>query len=97
MVVIERSLQRTHGLQVRLLEGAADGHYLADRLHLRAERRGGPVEFLERESGDLHDHIIQGRLEAGERLARDVIRDFVEREADGEKGGDLRDREPCRL
>jgi hypothetical protein len=34
-------------LPERLLEGAADGHHLADRLHLRAQHRFGARELLE--------------------------------------------------
>ena len=86
-------LQRAHGLQQRLLEGAADGHHFADRLHLRAERFVGAGEFLELPLGNLDDDVVERRLEAGRRLARDVVGDLVERVADGELGRDLGDRE----
>ena len=85
------------GLPERLLEGAADPHRLADRLHLRAERRVGAGELLEREAGELDDDVVERRLEARRRRLRQVVRDLVERVADGELGGDLRDRVAGRL
>ena len=97
VVIPQRCLQRTDGLQIRLLERAADRHDLADRLHLRAKRRRGPREFLEGKARNLHDHIVERRLEAGERLARDVVLDLVQRVADREERGDFGDREARRL
>ena len=86
-------LQAAHALPQRFLEGAADGHHLADGLHLRAERGVGAGEFLEGPFGNLGHHVIDGRLEAGRRLARDVVADLVQPVADGELGGDLGDGE----
>src|SRR5690606_38065215 len=43
------------------------------------------------------DDVVDHRLEAGRRLAGDVVGDLVERVADGELGGDLGDGEPGRL
>ena len=71
-------------------------HDLADALHLRAEPAVGAGELLEREARPLHDDVVDGRLERGAR-AGDVVRELVEREADGELGGDLRDRIAGRL
>ena len=85
--------EAAHALPERLLEGAADGHDFAHGLHLRAERGVGAGEFLEGPLGDLGDHVVDGRLEAGGRLAGDVVADLVEPVADGELGGDLGDRE----
>ena len=96
-MIPERRLQRAHRLQIRLLERAADRHDLADRLHLRPKRRRGPRKFLEGKARNLHDHIVERRLEAGERLARDVVLDLVQRVADGEERGDFGDREARRL
>ena len=84
-------------LPERLLEGAADPHRLADRLHLRAERRVGAGELLEGEARELDDDVVERRLEARRRRLRQVVRDLVERVADGELGGDLRDRVAGRL
>ncbi len=81
----------------RLLEGAANRHRLADRLHLRRQRRVGVGEFLERPARNLRHHIVDGRLETGRRLARDVVAQFVEPVADGEFRRDLGDGEAGRL
>ena len=84
-------------LPERLLEGAADPHRLADRLHLRAERRVGAGELLEREARELDDDVVERRLEARRRRLRQVVRDLVERVADRELRRDLRDRVAGRL
>ena len=83
--------KRSPGLHQGLFKGAADGHHLTDRFHLRAQRLVGAGKFLELPLGNLDHDIIDGWLEAGGRLARDVVGDFVERVADGELGGDFGD------
>ena len=90
-------LERPHALHERFLEGAADRHRLADRLHLRRQRPVGLRELLEVPARDLDDDVVDGRLEGGRREARDVVRDLVEVIAERELGGDLRDREAGRL
>ena len=80
-----------------LAEVAADAHRLAHRLHLRRQRPVGARELLEREARRLHDDVVDRRLERGRRRAGDVVRDLVERVADGEAGRDLRDRVARRL
>ena len=77
----------------RLFEGAADGHGLADGLHLRGERFVGTGEFLEGETRDLGDDVVDGGLEGGGCVAGDVVLQLIERVADGELGGDLGDGE----
>ena len=78
----------------RLLEGSADRHDFADRFHLRRQLRlSTPGKFLEREARDLRDDVVDRRLEARGRLARDVVANLVERVADRELGRDLGDRE----
>ena len=74
-------------------ERAPDGHRLAHALHRRAEDAGGAGQLLEGPARDLRDHVVDGGLEAGRRLAGDVVGDLVERVADGQAGGDLGDRE----
>ena len=87
-------LQRAQRLLQALLEGAADRHGFADRLHRGGEHVRGAGEFLEGEARDLGDDVIDGRLERGRRRAAgDVVGDFVERVADRELGRDLGDRE----
>ncbi len=84
-------------LEQRLRERAPDPHRLADRLHLRSERLVGAGELLEGEARELDDDVVEGGLEARRRRLRQVVRDLVERVADGELGGDLRDRIAGRL
>ena len=90
-------LQRADRLLERLPEGPADRHRLAHRLHRRGQDVLGLGEFLEGPAGDLHDAVVDRRLEGGHRLAGDVVRDLVEGVADGELRGDLGDREARRL
>ena len=89
--------QPAEGLLKRLLERPADGHDLADRLHLGGQHRVGLGELLERPAGNLGHHVVDRRLEAGRGLAGDVVANLVEPEADGQLGRDLGDREPSRL
>ena len=93
----ERRLQRPDRLQIRLLEGAADGHRLADGLHLGAEAPVGARELLEGEARNFHDHVVERGLEAGRSHLGYVVLELVERVADGEERGDLGDREASRL
>ena len=85
-------LERPHALHERFLERPANRHRLADRLHLRRQRPIGLRELLEVPSRDLDDDVVDGRLEAGGREARDVVRNFVEVITERELRGDLRDR-----
>ena len=85
-------LARAVGLEQRLAERPADAHRLADGLHLRSERRIGARELLEGEARELDDDVVERRLEAGRGRLREVVRDLVERVADGELRRDLRDR-----
>ena len=86
-------LARAHGLLERLLEGASDGHGLPHALHVRGELAVGHRELLERPARHLDHHVVERGLEAGRRLARDVVVDLVQGVADGQAGGDLGDRE----
>jgi len=76
------------------LEGPADGHGLAHGLHLRGECPVGAGELLECPPRDLHDAVVDGRLEGSRGLAGDVVPDLVERVADSQLRGDLGDGEP---
>ena len=84
-------------LQERLREGAAEAERLADGAHLRAELTRRTGELFEVEARRLDRDVVEGRLEGSRRLARDVVRQLVERVADGEQRRQLRDREPGRL
>ena len=55
-------------------------------------------EFFKRKARDLRDHVINAGLERGRRgAAGDFIAQLIEREADGELGGDFCDREAGRF
>ena len=86
-------LARSVRLEERLRERTTDAHRLADRLHLRAECLVGTGELLEGETRELDDDVVERRLEARGRCLRQVVGDLVERVADGELRGDLRDRD----
>ena len=58
-------LQGPQGLLQRLGEVPADGHRLADALHVRGERAVGAGELLECEPRHLHHHVVERGLEAG--------------------------------
>src|SRR5262249_23198781 len=85
--------ERAHAFQKRLFERAPDGHRLADRFHLRAERVFGAGEFLEGPFRNLDHDVINRRLERSGRLLGDVVIDLVQRVADGQFRRDFGDRE----
>ena len=92
---VEAVLKAPERLLQRLLEGPADRHRLADRLHLRRQVAVGARKLLEGEARDLRDDVVDRRLERRRRRATgDVVLQFVERVADRELGRDLGDREP---
>ena len=81
--------ERAHRLQEALLHRAAHGHHLARRLHLGSELVRSVAELVEREAGDLGNHIVESRFEAGRRIGD---ADLVERKAHGDLGADAGDR-----
>src|SRR6185437_4729581 len=81
----------------RFDEVAAERHDLADALHVRGQRRVGTGELLEGEARNIHHDVVEARLEAGRRLAGDVVGNLVQRVADRQLGRALGDREPGRL
>ena len=94
----EAGLQRAQRLLQGFLEGAADRHRFADRLHRGGEHLRGAGKFLEGKAGNLGDHVIDGRFErGGRRAAGDIVGDFVERVADRELRRHLGDRKAGRL
>ncbi len=87
-------LARAQRLRERLLERPPDRHRLADRLHVGGQVGFGARELLEREPRPLDHAVVDRGLKARGRRLRDVVRDLLERVADREPRGDLRDREP---
>jgi hypothetical protein len=91
---VEAGLQAAQGLLDAFLEGAADGHDLADRLHGGGQQGLAARILLEGEARDLGDDIVDAGLERGRgRPAGDVVLQLVQGVADGQAGGDLGDRE----
>ncbi len=86
-------LQPADGFVKRLGEGAADGHYLAHRLHLRAERFVRTGELFEIPARDLDHAVVEAGLEGGGRHTGDVVGDLIERVAHGQQRRDLGDGE----
>ena len=75
----EAGLQRAQRLLQAFLEGAADRHRLADRLHRGGQRARGAGKFLEGKARNFGDHVIDGRLERSRRRAAgDVVGDLVQ-------------------
>ena len=92
-----RPLHRSQGLVQRLREVAADGHRLANTLHRRSQGGIRSGELLKGEAWDLHDDVVERRLERRRCLLRDVVGDLVECVTDRETGRDLGDGKACRL
>ena len=90
-------LERVERLHEGFLERPPDRHHFSDRLHLCRQRAVGAGELLERPARHLDDDVVDGRLEGRRREPGDVVGDLVERVAEGELGGNLRDRESGRL
>ena len=95
---VRADLQAAQRLLKRLLKGAADGHHFTHRFHLGGQGRVRLRKFLEIESWDLGDHVIDGRLERRRRgAAGDVVTELVQGKTDRQLGRHLGDREAGRL
>ena len=92
-----RLLEPAQRLVERRAERPVDGHHLAGRLHLAAERPVGARELVEREARQLHDHVVERGLEGGHGRARDDVRDVRQPPPDGDLRGDPGDRIAGRL
>src|SRR5580704_1709539 len=82
-------LKRANSLLQGFFEGAADGHDLANGLHLRSESAVCAGKLFELPLGNFYDHIVDGRFEAGRRFFGDVVGDFVKRHAHGQARSDF--------
>jgi hypothetical protein len=91
------SFEAVESLQQRFRERAAQSERLAGGAHLGPERPVRARELLEVEPRRLHRDVVERGLERGARPAGDVVRELVERVADREQRGKLRDREAGRL
>ena len=84
-------LRAADRLQHRHLEARADGHDFTGGLHLGAQFALCVRELVEGPLRELDDDVVEGRLEAGTGLARDVVFDLIEVVPEGDLGRDLRD------
>ena len=81
---VHTDLEGTCRLEDGTFKAAVNGHDLARRLHLRAERMIRVDEFVERPARELHHAVVNGRLKAGLCLLRDRVDDLIQRIADGD-------------
>ncbi len=86
-------LERAHGLLERLLEGGADAHDLADRLHARGEGGVGALELLECEARNLHHDVVDRGVGVHGAAGDEVVLELIEGVAHGEQRGHLGDGE----
>ena len=86
-------LERTHGLLQSLGEVTTQGHSLTNTLHGGGQGRVSSRELLKREARNLHNHIVEGRLEGRRGLLGDIVRDLIQGVTQGQLGRNLRNRE----
>ena len=90
-------LEAAQRLVERRAERPVDGHHLAGRLHLAAQRPVGTWELVEREARQLDHDVVEGRLEGRHGRAGHDVRDLGQPAADGDLGRDPGDRVAGRL
>ncbi len=84
--------QRAQPFLKRFLEGAADGHGFANRLHCRTQHRLAATEFFEIKPWQFDNTVVDGRLKTGRRHFCDVVFEFIQCIADSQLGSKFRDR-----
>ena len=95
---VHAHFKATQGFLERLLEGAAHGHHLADRFHLRCQTRISRRKLFECKTRNLGHHVVDARFKAGWRgTAGNLVAQLVQRVATGQLGSDFRNRETGRL
>ena len=76
---VNADFQATQGFLERLLEGTANRHHLADRLHLGGQTTVGGREFLKRETWNFGDYVIDARLKTrGRRTTGNLVAQLVQ-------------------
>src|ERR1019366_1291517 len=85
-------LKRPPCLHQRFLEGPPHRHHFAHRLHLRAKRVICSRNLLELPLGNFHHDIIDRRLKARRRFARNVVWNLVQRVTHSQLRRNLRNR-----
>src|SRR5262249_53388964 len=89
---LDPDVEHAQGLLDDLGEGAADGHDLADALHLAADAQVGAAELAQVPAGDLDHQVVERRLEEGGGAAGGGVGDVRRRVAGGGGGGDVGER-----
>ena len=89
---IKGDLRTADSLHQRHFKGRTDGHDLTRCLHLGAELTGRACKFIKGPLGELTYNIVNRRLKACDRLAGNVVVDFVQRIAECQLRRDLCDR-----
>ena len=89
--VVDTDFQGANGFEQGPFKAAVEGHDFARRLHLGAQGFIGQGEFFERPARKLDDAVVEGRFEAGRRLARNGISNLVQRKTGGHFGGNFGD------
>ena len=84
-------------LVYRLKGRASESESLSDRSHLRSECGCIKRELLELESGNLHRHIVEGRLKAGYGCSCYLVLHLIEGVSDSKLCRDPCNRESCSL
>src|SRR5579859_13295 len=86
-------LQRANTFLQRFFERPADGHHLADGLHLRAKSAVRTGELLKLPFRDFHHYVVYGRLKTSRSLLRNVVGNLVETHSHSEPRGNFRNGE----
>ena len=94
---LKRRVHRADRLLHTLLKRAANRHHLADRLHAAAELRRHAHKLAQVPARDLGHNIVQARLKARTRLARDIVAQLVQRDVEAKLRCDKRQRVAGRL
>ena len=77
------------------LEASANGHDFTNRLHLEAEAGVSPMEFIEVETRNFYDYVIQGRLKECAGCLGNRVFEFIQVKTDGQFGCDFRNWVSC--
>ena len=92
------NLQASQGFLEGLLEGATNRHHFAHGLHLGGQTAISRREFLERETWNLGDHVVDARLKTrGRCTTGNLVTQLVQGIANCQLGGDFGNRKARRL
>ncbi len=90
--IAQANFRPTHRFHQGLLKVQANSHHLAGGFHLSAQIALGVNKLIKRPLGELHHHIINGRLKGRGRFARHRVFNLIQSVANGNFGGHLSNR-----